>query len=107
MIEIKIERDARQSISAFAVAGHAGFAPYGSDIVCAAVSVLTQTAVIALARITGVEPEVQVEAGFISCRLPAGMAGTAREKADVILAAMLIGLQEIAATYPERVRVNE
>lgn len=106
MIEIKIERNKQQAISAFTVTGHAGFAPHGSDIVCAAVSVLTQTAVIAAGRLAGVEPAVQLGSGFLSFRLPAGITGTAKEKCAVILDTMLIGLQEMEASYPKRIRVR-
>lgn len=107
MIEITVERDAKGEISAFTVTGHAGFAPHGSDIVCAAVSVLTQTAVIAVNRLAAMEPAVQMSSGLITFRLPEGRAGPAKEKADVILAAMLIGLKEVAASYPNRVKVKD
>jgi len=44
MIDISFEVDREGICSGFLVRGHAGYAPRGSDIVCAAVSALTQGA---------------------------------------------------------------
>lgn len=37
------------------VTGHAGYAPAGQDIVCAAVSALTQTLILGLRQVAGME----------------------------------------------------
>ena len=38
MIRVYVFKDAKRQISKLIIAGHAGFAPHGQDIVCAAVS---------------------------------------------------------------------
>ena len=45
MIRVTIYQNSEQRISGFAMQGHAGYAESGSDIVCAAASVLAQNAV--------------------------------------------------------------
>jgi|GEM_PF-69876 len=100
MVRVRIERAADGLIRGFAVRGHAGFGARGQDIVCAAVSALTQTAVLALERRLGVPAEVAAGPGILTCRLPAGMnAGTAARAQDA-LETMCLGLREIAHAYP-------
>jgi len=51
MISISIYRNSKKDIEQFVVEGHAYAADPGQDIVCAAVSVLTQTTVLGLHEI--------------------------------------------------------
>ena len=46
------------SIIGFAAQGHSGYAESGSDIVCAAVSALTQTCELGLEEVLHIVPEV-------------------------------------------------
>ena len=48
MIRIKMEKDRQGRLCGFIVEGHADYAEEGSDIVCAAVSALTQTALLGI-----------------------------------------------------------
>ncbi len=105
MIVIVVRLDLTDRMSAFSVMGHAGAGPAGQDIVCAAVSVLTQTAVLAVEELGGVEPLCERKHGRLRFRLPPPIADAAREKIEVILAAMLIGLRSIAAGYPDNLVV--
>ena len=89
----------------FRVTGHAGYAEHGQDIVCAAVSALAQTAVIALERLTEGDIAVNVQEGSLECQL--GGAGEHGSRAWVILESMRLGLQEIATHYPKYVRIDD
>lgn len=84
------------------VEGHTLFAPHGSDIVCAAVSVLTQTVVFAVQDLLGVTPKVVMEKGFLSVETPENLAPESKEKYNLLLETMLLGLKEIASSYPEQ-----
>ena len=57
-------------VTGFLCAGHAAYADEGQDIVCAAVSALTETCVNALERVAHVKPAVRVGPGFLAARLP-------------------------------------
>ena len=59
----------KDDIRGFLSAGHADWAEEGSDIVCAAVSALTQTCVNALETFTGILPAVRMNEGFLAVRL--------------------------------------
>ena len=50
MINVRIKRVAGQ-VTKLVVSGHAGSAPHGKDIICAAVSALVQTYLFSLQRL--------------------------------------------------------
>ncbi len=55
MTTVKFVLDREENIKAFNVSGHAGFAPVGSDIVCAAVSSCVQMLEMCIAQVIGEE----------------------------------------------------
>lgn len=100
--------DDNQWIHKFELCGHAGYAEYGSDIVCAAVSALSISAVNGLEYYLPLKPEVEVDEtqGFLSCTLPDLEPGTL-EQAQWILGTMVLGIEEIRKSYGEQfVRIN-
>ncbi len=94
-----------ERLAGFRVAGHAGFADHGQDIVCAAVSALAQTAVLALERLTEATVSVDIGEGSLACRVE--KAGEHSTRAWIILESMRLGVQEIAAHYPEYVEIHD
>src|SRR5690606_37407275 len=72
VIRVEDRRDANGAVTAFTVRGHADYAEHGRDLVCAAVSVLTQTAVMGLSG-AGAQAhpsyEIDEQTGFLSCRI--------------------------------------
>jgi len=86
-------------IRAFQVEGHAGAAPYGEDIVCASISVLSQTAVVGLNYFLSQAPEVRIEEGLLRCTLPEKLNPREKEQAQVILKTMELGLKALEPNY--------
>jgi uncharacterized protein YsxB (DUF464 family) len=83
------------------VRGHAGAGPKGGDIVCAAVSVLTRTALATLADRPGLSVQAEApERGVF--KLKAG-AETARGRIflEAAGAFLLEGLKSVAGEYPK------
>jgi hypothetical protein len=79
----------------FEVSGHAGYAESGSDIICAAVSVLTvntANSIEILARDPIIDHE---EEGFLSCRFPEGLS----ENGKLFMESMILGLKQIETSY--------
>jgi uncharacterized protein YsxB (DUF464 family) len=90
--------------------GHSDFAPHGEDIVCAAASVLMQTAVNSLERvarldyvITDIDPSI----AYMYLELPGNMTEDQSAKAQVVLETVLTGFQGIAEAYPKNIRLYE
>ncbi len=92
------------AIRGFLCAGHAHYAPEGEDIVCAAVSTLTQTCVNALESVAHVKPDVRIGKGFLAVRVPGD---TDERDAQTLLKGMLQGLRDIRAQYPDHIRLTE
>ena len=91
----------------FRAKGHSGYAEEGSDIVCAAVSALTQTAQLGLAKVAGAlgrsvydEERALLEVHASPSDEKSGFA------AQVILRTLEEGILDIEQQYPEFVRVT-
>ncbi|HOB09965.1 MAG: ribosomal-processing cysteine protease Prp [Limnochordia bacterium] len=98
MTRIRIIK-AGEDIVGFAAAGHTGYAPHGEDIVCAAVSALTQTAVIGLCEVLGVAADVEIKDGFLQCFLPQELPEPLRRQSQLILQVMCAGLRAVFQEY--------
>jgi uncharacterized protein YsxB (DUF464 family) len=86
----------QQLIEGFTIKGHAGYAEYGSDIICSAVSAL------AINTINSIDTLVQVplqynqsEDGLLECSL----ADADNKEAQLLMQSLLLGLQSIQASY--------
>jgi len=99
-----IERDSTKRIVGYKVTGHAGFDECGKDIVCAAVSVLTQAVLVGLAEEAGIDVDYSIDEvkGSLSCTLPS-LEAEDRKKADLLLNTMYISLKSLQEEYPENI----
>lgn len=84
------------------VSGHANAGPYGSDIVCAAVSAITLTLIEGLKNVAQISLYESVEAGNI-CIEWQNMTDTGKALIDT----WFLGLCGIAAQYPVINFINE
>ena len=89
------------------VKGHAGYAKSGSDIVCAAASVLITTCANALQSVADVFPvlEVKEQPAVIAVDLPNGLSPEKAHDARVILETVLQGFKDVAAQYPRYLQI--
>jgi len=101
LIRVEVFRSADSLLRGFCVKGHAGYAPDGEDIVCSAVSSLTLAAAMGLSQVAGMIVEGGQKNGRLECRL----LESPNEKSEMILATMLLGLQEIYRQYPKFIQI--
>ena len=86
--------------------GHSGLSKAGSDVLCAAVSTLVQTAYLAIADIIGKFDYTRDDKSARFCfTVPDGV-GAAHD-IDVILRAMYVGLQDLSSGYPQNLKLEE
>ncbi|MBQ7785625.1 MAG: ribosomal-processing cysteine protease Prp [Clostridia bacterium] len=108
MTTIKVYGTAFGIVRGFEAGGHAGRAQSRrNDLICCAVSVLTQTCVNALEAVAGIEPIVEVHDGYLRCFLPEGIGGRENEKAQIIFQTVLEGLQDIEKTNSKAIRIQQ
>jgi hypothetical protein len=101
MIKIKTFRNSKHMLLGFVIDGHANAAPHGQDIICAAVSVLAQTAVFGLER--HLKREISLE--IVHGKLCLELSGNPDELTSAVLETALLGFEGIAQQYPKRVRI--
>lgn len=88
----------------FEAKGHAGYAEHGSDIVCAAVSVLGCTCINSLESVCGVTPIVTANTdGLLAFVLPPLSDASQAHDAQILMAALKQGLEDISSQYPRYV----
>lgn len=82
------------------IRGHAGYAEYGKDIVCAAISALLQTFIASVEELTEDEIKYSVQSGDAVIEHKELTA-----KANLLLVSFFIGLNMIADEYPQHVKI--
>ena len=95
------------TLTGYRAEGHAGYAESGSDIVCAAVSALTQSTMNGLRSVlkAPVMYEVDDQSAFLEVRLAPEATQEQVDQAQLLLVTLLEGLQAVALSYPRNVRI--
>lgn len=95
MIEVSVRKDG------IVVSGHAGYAPAGSDIVCAGVTALTQELIRSMEGLTDDRIETDIGSGMASIQY-----GDLSEKGKLLIDSFFIGICMIAEEFPDYVRIT-
>ena len=108
MTTIKVYGTVSGGVCGFEAAGHAGQSQSRrNDLICCAVSVLTQTCVNALEAVAGVVPEVEIGDGYLRCMIDCRSGDQAFDKAQIIFKTVLQGLNDIEKTNPKKIRIQQ
>lgn len=99
-IKITIKND---NIVSFNIFGHANFAPKGRDIVCSAVSSITQTTLLGLNEILkkDIDFEQDVSLGLLKV-----MVNNPDRDSDLIIKTMTLALERLEKIYPKNISVK-
>lgn len=97
MIEITRQPDG------IVVAGHAGYAEPGKDIVCAAVSALTQAFAVSMDKLTTDKINSEIGPGKALIRYT----GNLSEQGRLLEDSFFLGVRMIAAEYPQYVHIAQ
>lgn len=92
--------EVRRTDSGITVRGHAGYAPHGQDVVCAAVSTLVQSLFASVKELTADEIKADMAAGNAVIEY-----GNLSKEARLLVDSFFVGIQMIADSYPENVRI--
>lgn len=111
MIKIEIYKNALGNIFKYLVEGHAGYAESGNDIVCAAVSMLTQTTLIALNEVAEIdekyiEYKIDEEKGILEVSIPKDLPNEKLNIANTILKTMEVGVKALIDSYPKYITLK-
>lgn len=101
MIRIDV-RKKNSCIQEVLVKGHAG-GKEGTDVVCSAVSAVTQTTLAGLLHYANRRIRWSLQRGQLHIRVSPGLEAEPREASQLLLTTMLMGLSHIAGRYPDKV----
>ena len=103
MISVTVTRKSGL-IREITVSGHAEYATHGKDVVCAAVSSITQTALLGLMRYEDKVEYQREEDGYLHIVVPDGKNQSITQ---AIAETAVLGLKDIASGYGTFVKVEE
>jgi len=83
------------------VSGHSGYAPPGQDIVCAAISTLTQTLAASVDELTNDRIQSDIRQGYAVIRYKEDLS----EQGKLLIRSFFIGVSGVASAYPEHVKI--
>ena len=91
----------------YSACGHSGYADAGSDIVCAAISALTQTVLNGLKNVlkAPVMFDIDDRRAYLEARLTPEATEEQIQQAQLLLVTLLEGLQAIQREYPRNLRI--
>ena len=109
MIHCRFKRDKQQTITMLEVSGHANAGPYGSDIVCAAVSAIVISTINGIEKLSGVAPILDIDndnEGYIYLSVREDLTTDEALVTQILLENAVLGLQDIQENYGEFVKVS-
>ncbi len=111
MIKVKIFKNEEGHIVKYNISGHANYKPYGEDIVCSAVSVLSYTALNALIELSGLNENeiiytIDESSGNLEVTLPKVIEKRILEKTEIVLKTLEIGIKSVIESYPKYVTLE-
>ena len=95
MIAVSVRKDGIE------ISGHAGYAETGKDIVCAGVTVLTQTLIRSMEDLTRDEIECEISPGRADIHYR-----NLSEEGKLLVDSFFIGVCSIADEFPDYVRIE-
>ena len=97
MTKITVRKTVGGDYTGFTCIGHSRFANAGSDIVCAAISVLVTNTINSMERLAGQEMKMVTneEAGLIDVRFVSPV----RERTVLFMDSLVLGLSEVQKQY--------
>lgn len=111
MIKVTVFKDNQMLINRFKVLGHADYEVHGEDIVCAAVSILSHTALKSLVDVCGLHEDeisyrVDEETGFLDVKMNIKSEDLRVKTTQVVFKTFIVGIKSLVESYPKYVTLE-
>ncbi len=111
MIRVCIFKDTAGLMTGYEISGHADYAPYGKDIVCAAASVLGYTGLKSLIEVAGYKEEqidykVDDHKGYLKVLVSLIGDENIRTYTQVIFKIFEVGIKSMIESYPKYITLE-
>ncbi len=96
-------------IIAFECSGHTGYADSGYDIVCSALSSITQSCALGIKEVLGIDAKIKRndDRGYFRVVLPEGMTDEEQSGAQVLLRTLYLSVKDLAKGYSKYIKLEE
>ncbi len=95
------------SIIYIEISGHSGLNKKGNDILCSAVSALSQTFILTVDRALRIKQHIGRSDGFLSTLITLdNVSAEDRAKLKLLIESLVIGFSEIKGEYPDRIKIE-
>ncbi len=94
---------------AFKIEGHAGYAEHGYDIVCSAVSFMSQTVILALNEVCKIDEEsihFKIDEGYLGLCLDFDLPKEKMDLSEIVMQTMITGFKSLIEAYPDYITLN-
>lgn len=107
MIKVKFIKQSDNYVGLECI-GHAGYKEHGEDIVCSAVSSITQSLALGILNVLNISAKYKIEEkrGYLELRLPDIKDESVLEKAQVLFKTALLSLEDFQKGYPSNIKVE-
>lgn len=108
MIAITIVKSG-QNIMTIDITGHSGYAEAGSDIVCSAISTLSETLALSLVKNLEIDAKIIRDESIphLSISIPSTTKGKKLELAQVLMQSTVLGMKEVRDGYSKFIKIKE
>ena len=108
MIKVNLHYNNQGDLWNFSLYGHADYADYGQDIVCAAVSMIVINTINSINLLTKETIELKEDAkkGSINCTFPNIKLNQGTKEALLLLKSMVLGLENVKKEYENNIQIK-
>ena len=88
--------------------GHTGYGEYGSDVLCAAISAITQSCLVGLTKVLRVKPNVKKDddSGYLKIELPNNLDKDTYDKASMLMAVVYESIKDLKLGYSKYISME-
>ena len=92
----------------FECRGHSGYAEYGKDILCAAISTATQSCVIGITRVLNINAIVKQDdnSGYLKIELPLDLAKDKLAECQILFDTLYITIEDLIDGYSKYISME-
>lgn len=99
MTEVKMLTKGQYFVG-FEITGHAGYAPAGNDIVCAAISTISQATIIGINEVIGAMASITEDEAYLRLEVNESLC-----EIQVLLKTMYLVLSDVAKQYEKHIKL--
>ena len=110
MIDVKIIKD-KTGIRGYRIKGHANYGKHGEDIICAGVSILSQSVLKSLVEVSKIREDqliynINHDTGFMDLLILEDLTSKVYNDSQVLLKSLITGIEMMIEIYPDYIKMS-